>query len=156
MLYNKKVLEHFRHPHNFGKMKNPDAIGKAGNLVCGDVMYLYLKIGKNKENEEIIKDVKFETLGCAAAIATSSVITDLIKNKKLNEVFDFGSQKIVKELGGLPPQKIHCSLLATEALKEAIYDYFKRRKRKIPEKLKKEHKRILRQQRILERRYHKK
>jgi len=153
--YSKKVLEHFRHPHNFGKMKNPDAVGKAGNLVCGDVMYLYLKIGKNKKNEEIIKDVKFETLGCAAAIATSSVITDLIKNKKIEDVFDFKSSEILRELGGLPPQKIHCSLLATEALKEAIYDYFKKKKRKIPEKLQKEHERILKQKEILEKKYRK-
>ncbi|MGB9598291.1 MAG: iron-sulfur cluster assembly scaffold protein [Minisyncoccales bacterium] len=155
MLYSKKVWKHFRHPHNFGKMKNPDAVGQAGNLVCGDLMYLYLKIKKNKKKEEVIKDIKFETLGCAAAIATSSVITDLVKGKTLKEALNFDKNEIIKELGGLPVQKIHCSILATEALKEAIYDYWKKEKKEIPEELKKAHEKIEKEKTILERRYKK-
>ena len=84
-MYNKKVLQHFKNPHNFGKIKNPDGRGLVGNIVCGDVMNLYIKIGKNKKGEEIIKDIKFETFGCVAAIATSSIITDLAKGKTINE-----------------------------------------------------------------------
>ena len=84
-MYSQKVFEHFRNPHNFGSMDNPDALGQVGNLACGDVMKLYLKIAKNKQNQDFIEDVKFETLGCAAAIATSSVVTDLAKGKTLKQ-----------------------------------------------------------------------
>jgi len=83
MVYSEKVLEHFKKPSNYGRMKNPDAIGKVGNIVCGDVMWLYIKVGKSKKNEDFIKDIKFETFGCVAAIASSSVITDLAKGKTL-------------------------------------------------------------------------
>ena len=142
LFYTKKVIEHFKNPHNYGRIKNADGIGRAGNKICGDEMVLYLKIGKNKKGEETIKNVKFETYGCVAAIAASSVLTDLIKEKTLFEALNFDRQKIVKKLGGLPIVKIHCSVLAHDALAEAIYDYLKKQKRKIPIKLEKTHQRI--------------
>lgn len=152
-LYTKKVMEHFQKPHNMGRMKKPDAVGKAGNLVCGDLMYLYLKIDKNKKRKEIIKDIKFETFGCVAAIATSSVITDLVKGKSLEEALDFNREEIVKKLGGLPPIKIHCSVLAADALYEAIYNFLKNQKREIPERLLKAHQKIEKEKREIEKKY---
>jgi len=152
-LYTRKVIEHFQKPHNWGKMKNPDGVGKVGNIICGDVMWLYIKVGKDKKGREIIKDVKFETFGCVAAIATSSVITDLVKEKPLEEALEFDRKEIVKELGGLPPVKIHCSVLAADALYEAIYDYLKKQKREIPERLLKAHQRIERDKKEIEKRY---
>lgn len=152
-IYTKKVLEHFKKPQNKGKIKNADGIGKVGNIVCGDVMWLYIKVGKNKKGEEIIKDIKFETFGCVAAIATSSVITDLVKGRTLKEALSFTKEEIVKKLGGLPPVKMHCSVLATDALYEAIYDYFKKQKRKIPETLKKIHEKIEEEKKEIEKRY---
>ena len=116
--YSKKVIKHFQEPHNYGKMKNPDGVGKVGNPVCGDVMHLYIKVEK-----EIIKDIKYETFGCVAAISTSSVVTDLAKGKTLQEALKIDSNKVIKSLGGLPAIKIHCSLLAVDALKKAINDY---------------------------------
>ncbi len=152
-LYTKKVIEHFRNPHNMGKIKNPDSVGKAGNIICGDVMRLYINVGKDKKGKEIIKDVSFETYGCVAAIAASSVITDLVKGKTLEESLNFNREEIVKKLGGLPPIKIHCSVLAVDALYEAIYDYFEKKKREIPEKLKKVHQRIEKEKKEIEKRY---
>jgi len=140
--YSKKVFEHFQNPHNAGRIKNPDGVGKVGNLICGDVMWLYIKVGKDKKGEDIIKDVKFETYGCLAAIASSSVLTDLIKGKTIKEALRFSRQKIVKSLGGLPPIKIHCSVLAADALIEAIYDYLRKNKRPILENLKQRHKEL--------------
>jgi len=152
-LYTKKVMEHFKNPHNYGEIKNPDGLGKVGNLVCGDVMYLYIKVGKNRKKEEIIKDIKFETFGCVAAISTSSVVTDLAKGKTLEEAIEINNNKIVKSLGGLPPIKIHCSLLAVDALAEAIYDYLSKNKKPIPEKLKKVHQRIKKENKELKKRF---
>lgn len=152
-LYTEKVIEHFKNPHNWGRIENADGIGKAGNIACGDVMWLYIKIGKDKKEREIIKDVKFETYGCTAAIATSSVITDLVKGKPLEEALEFDRKEIVKELGGLPPVKIHCSVLAADALYEAIYNYLKKQKREIPKRLIKAHQRIERDKKEIEKRY---
>lgn len=104
-IYTEKVLAHFKNPHNMGSIKKPDGMGKAGNIVCGDVMHLYIKVGKNKAGEEIIKDVKFETLGCVAAIATSSAITELVKGKTFKDALKLKKEDIVKKLGGLPPLK---------------------------------------------------
>jgi nitrogen fixation protein NifU and related proteins len=118
MQYTQKVLDHFKNPHNQGVIKNADAVGEAGNPVCGDVMKIYLKVKNN-----VIKDVKFETLGCAAAIAVSSSLTDLVKGKTLDEALTITKDKIVEDLGGLPPVKIHCSMLGVEALNEAIKQY---------------------------------
>ncbi len=120
-------MEHFQKPHNYGRMKNPDGVGQVGNPVCGDVMKLYIKIAKNKKGEELIKDIKFETFGCAAAISTSSAITDLAKGKTLKEALKIDNKKIVKSLGGLPPIKIHCSVLGVQALKKAIQDYLSKK-----------------------------
>jgi len=141
-LYTKKVIKYFKKPHNYGRMKKPDGVGKVGNPVCGDVMWLYIKVGKNRKGEEIIKDIKFETFGCVTAIATSSVITDLAKGKTLKEAMKIEREEIVKSLGGLPPIKIHCSVLAAGALSEAIYDYLSKNKGKIPEELEAKHQRI--------------
>jgi nitrogen fixation NifU-like protein len=121
--YSKKVIEHFQNPHNYGKMKNPDGVGKVGNPICGDVMHLYIKVEKG-----IIKDIKYETFGCVAAISTSSVVTDLAKGKTLKQALKIDSNKVVKSLGGLPDIKHHCSLLAVDALKKAINDYLSKKK----------------------------
>ena len=152
-MYTKKVIQHFRTPHNYGKIKNPDGVGKVGNIVCGDVMWLYIKVGENKKGEEIIKDVKFETFGCVAAIATSSIITDLAKGKTLKKVTDINKNEVVKSLGGLPPIKLHCSVLAADALSEAIYDYLLKNKKKISEKLQKQHQIIIREKKLVEEKY---
>lgn len=152
-LYTKKVIEHFQKPHNMGKIKNPDAIGRAGNIICGDTIQLYIKVKKNKQGKEMIKDISFETLGCVAAIATSSVITDLVKGKTLEKALEFDRKEIIKELSGLPPVKVHCSVLAADALYEAIYDYLKKKKREIPEKLIKIHQKIERDKKEIKKRY---
>jgi len=151
--YTKKVIEYFKKPHNYGRVKDPDGVGKVGNVVCGDVMWLYIKVGKNKKGREMIKDIKFETFGCVAAIATSSVITDLAKGKTLEEAMKIDRNKIVKSLGGLPPIKIHCSVLAASALSEAIYDYFKKKKKEIPKELEEKHQRISKEKEEINQRY---
>jgi len=151
--YTKRVIKHFKKPHNYGRMKNPDGLGKVGNPVCGDVMWLYIKVGKDKKGREIIKDIKFETFGCVAAIATSSVITDLAKGKTIEEAMKINREDIIKFLGGLPPIKIHCSVLAAGALSEAIYDYLSKKKRKIPEKLEKLHQKIEKEKREIQKKY---
>lgn len=122
MPYSKKVIEHFSKPHNQGVIKDANGVGTVGNPVCGDIMKLYIKVSKNKK-EEIIEDVKFETLGCGAAIATSSMITDLAKGKTLKEAEKITRQDVTDELEGLPPTKMHCSNLAADALHKAIEDY---------------------------------
>ncbi|RMD58743.1 iron-sulfur cluster assembly scaffold protein [Candidatus Parcubacteria bacterium] len=119
MLYSPKVIQHFKNPHNQGNIPNADAVGQEGNPACGDVMKIYLKVEKEK-----IKDIKFETFGCAAAIAVTSVLTDLAKGKTLKEAKKISKDDIVKELGGLPPAKIHCSMLGIDALKRAINNYY--------------------------------
>jgi len=153
--YSKKVIEHFQKPHNYGKIKNPNGTGKVGNINCGDVMHLYIKVEKNKKGEEIIKNISFETFGCVAAISTSSVVTDLAKGKTLKEAIEIDSGKVVKSLGGLPSIKHHCSLLGIDALSEAIYDYLLKSKKKIPAKLQKKHQRIEKEKKEIEKRYKK-
>lgn len=123
MIYTKKVLQHFKNPHNQGVLKNADAIGQAGNPICGDVMKIYIKTGEKKnkgQNEKIIKDIKFETLGCAAAIAVTSALTYIAKGMTLTEALKIKKDDIIKDLGGLPAPKIHCSMLGIEALHKAI------------------------------------
>jgi nitrogen fixation NifU-like protein len=120
-MYNKKIIRHFSHPKFFGKMKNPDIVGKSGNPRCGDLMTLYLEIEKKTGK---IKDIKFETLGCAAAIAASDMICELVKGKTLEQALKISYGEISKELGNLPPIKVHCAQLAIEALKDAINNYF--------------------------------
>lgn len=121
MIYSEKVLEHFKHPHNQGEIKDADAVGEVGNPVCGDVMKIYLKLKDN-----VIQDIKFETLGCAAAIAVSSALTDIVKGKTIDEALTVTKDKIVEDLGGLPATKIHCSMLGVEALQTAIENYKKK------------------------------
>lgn len=122
MIYTKKVFQHFRNPKNLGEIKNPDGKARVGNPACGDIMYLFLKIGK-KNSREYIKDIKFQTLGCAAAIATSSILTEMVKGKTLQEAEKVKGKDVVKALGGLPSFKLHCSLLIVKALKKAIENY---------------------------------
>ena len=121
MAYSTKVMEHFKNPRNVGEMENPDGIGHVGNPVCGDIMEMYIKVKDN-----IITDVKFKTFGCGAAIATSSMATELIKGKSLEEALTLTNKAVAEALGGLPPVKMHCSVLAEEAVKAAIDDYLKK------------------------------
>lgn len=123
MHYTKEVIEHFTKPHNQGTIKNPDGIGIVGNPTCGDLMKIYIKVKKNRQGKEIISDIKFETLGCASAIATSSMITDLAKNKTVSAAKKISRDDVAEALNGLPPVKMHCSNLASEALVAAIENY---------------------------------
>ncbi len=151
-MYSEKVKQHFLNPHNMGKIKNADGIGKVGNIACGDVMHLYIKVS-SKNSTDIIENIKWETFGCAAAIATSSMITDLAKGKTLSEAIEMSNDRIVDGLGGLPPVKIHCSVLAVDALHEAIYDYLEKNNKEIPEKLGARHAAIQRDLKELDERY---
>ena len=128
IMYSKKVMEHFREPHNLGEIKDADGIGKVGNVTCGDMLYCYIKIGKNKKGEEILKDIKVKTFGCVAALATSSMITDLAMGKTLEEAKKITRDNVKDALEGLPPIKLHCSNLAADALHAAIEDYEKKKK----------------------------
>lgn len=136
-LYSEKVMDLFLHPHNAGEMQDPDGVGEVGNILCGDIMHIYIKV----ENDRIA-DVKFTTFGCAAAIATSSMITDLAKGKTLEEALKITRNDVADALGSLPPIKMHCSNLAADGLHEAIYDYYKRTGKPIPAELESEHQRI--------------
>jgi len=117
-VYSEKVMQHFANPHNVGEIPDADGVGKVGNPQCGDVMWLYIKVKDN-----IITDIKFKTFGCGAAIATSSMITDLARGKTLEEAKKISRQDVADSLDGLPPVKMHCSNLAADALREAIKDY---------------------------------
>jgi nitrogen fixation NifU-like protein len=111
-------MDHFRNPRNVGSMENADGVGQVGNPKCGDIMKIYLKI-----NNDIIEDVKFETFGCGSAIASSSMATELIKGKSINEAVELTNKAVIEALGGLPPVKVHCSVLAEQAVKSALFDY---------------------------------
>ncbi len=118
-MYSDKVMDHFEHPRNVGVIEDADGVGTVGNPVCGDVMKMYLKIDDN----EVITDVKFKTFGCASAIATSSMATEMIKGKTVDEALELTNKAVAEALDGLPPVKMHCSVLAEEAVKAAIEDY---------------------------------
>ena len=118
-------MEHFRNPHNMGEMKNADAVGEHGNPTCGDLMYIYIKVDE-KNGTEIIKDISFQTFGCAAAIATSSMVTELAKGKSLEDASKISRDDVADSLDGLPPIKLHCSVLGMKALRKAIKDYKKK------------------------------
>lgn len=120
-MYTEKVMDHFSCPRNVGEIENADGVGEVGNAHCGDIMKIYLKIEDN-----IIVDVKFKTFGCGAAIATSSIATEMIKGKSVDEALKLTNKAVVEALEGLPPQKLHCSVLAEEAVKSAIEDYQKK------------------------------
>ncbi len=117
--YSKKVMEHFLNPHNVGVIEHPDGYGKVGNPVCGDVMEIFISVNK----DDVITDIKFRTFGCGSAIATSSMVTELAKGKTVDEAMKITRGDVANELEGLPPQKMHCSNLAADALHEAIKDY---------------------------------
>ncbi|MBP2634154.1 MAG: iscU 2 [Firmicutes bacterium] len=117
-MYNEKVMDHFSNPRNVGEIKDANGVGEVGNAKCGDIMRIYLQV----END-IITDVKFKTFGCGAAIATSSMVTEMVKGKTLDEALEISNQAVAEALGGLPPAKMHCSNLAADALHEAIKDY---------------------------------
>ncbi len=120
-VYSEKVMEHFKNPRNVGEIENPDGVGHVGNPVCGDIMELYIKVKDN-----IITDAKFKTFGCGAAIATSSMITELVIGKSIDEALKISNSAVAEALGGLPPVKMHCSVLAEEALRSAVEDYQKK------------------------------
>jgi nitrogen fixation NifU-like protein len=122
MQYSEKVMEHFANPRNVGKIENADGIGEVGNAKCGDIMKMYLKI-----DDGVITDVKFNTFGCGAAVATSSMATELIKGKTLEEALELSNKAVIEALDGLPQNKIHCSVLAEQAVKAAIEDYIRKR-----------------------------
>lgn len=124
-LYSTKVMEHFQHPRNVGEIKNPDGIGHVGNPVCGDIMELYIKVSNG-----IVSDAKFKTFGCGAAIATSSMITEMVKGKTIKEALKISNKAVAEALDGLPPIKMHCSVLAKDALKSAIDDYLAKKGKK--------------------------
>jgi nitrogen fixation NifU-like protein len=120
-------MEHFKNPRNMGEMKDADSVGEVGNPVCGDLMYIYIKV-KEMNGQEIIDDISFQTFGCAAAIATSSMITELAKGKTLEEALKISRDDVAVSLDGLPPIKMHCSNLAADGLKEAIKNYREKQK----------------------------
>lgn len=121
MLYSEKVMDHFRNPRNVGEMENADGIGEVGNAKCGDIMRMYIKVEDN-----IITDVKFMTFGCGSAIATSSIATEMIKGQPIDKALELTNKAVVDALGGLPAHKIHCSVLAEEAVKAAVVDYYEK------------------------------
>lgn len=120
-LYSDIVMDHFMHPRNVGEIENPDGVGQVGNAKCGDIMKMYLKI-----NDNVIEDVKFETFGCGSAIASSSMATEMIKGKTIDQALAVTNRQVVDALGGLPAHKLHCSVLAEESIKSAIKDYYDR------------------------------
>ncbi len=130
MVYNDKVMDHFKNPRNVGEIKDADGVGQVGNPRCGDIMKMYIKV-----KDGIIEDIKFKTFGCGAAIATSSAATERVKGKTLKEALSISNSDIIKELGGLPPQKVHCSVLAEEAIESAIRDYCKNNNLDFPPKV---------------------
>ena len=121
--YSDKVLDHFKNPRNVGEIEEADGVGQVGNPVCGDLMWIYIKVGKNDDGEEIIEDLKFKTFGCGSAVATSSMITEMAKGMTLDEAYKISRQDVADELDGLPPIKMHCSNLAADALQAAINNY---------------------------------
>lgn len=131
MLYSEKVMDHFKNPRNVGEIEDADGVGEVGNPVCGDIMKMYLKI----ENDVIV-DCKFKTFGCGSAIATSSMATELIKGKTVQEALELSNKAVVEALDGLPARKIHCSVLAEEAIKSALVDYYTRKGLELPEEIK--------------------
>ena len=123
-LYSEKVMDHFRNPRNVGVIEDANGVGEVGNAVCGDIMKIYLKLN----SDEVIEDVKFETFGCASAIASSSMATQMIKGKPVSEALKLTNQAVTEALDGLPPHKVHCSVLAEEAIKKAVNDYYENNK----------------------------
>jgi nitrogen fixation NifU-like protein len=126
-MYSEKVMEHFSNPRNVGEIENPDGLGEAGNPQCGDIMKIYLKVKENAGLPAVIEDVKFKTFGCASAIASSSMATEMIKGKTVDEAWELTNTAVAEALDGLPPIKMHCSVLAEEAIHRALNDYREKR-----------------------------
>ena len=122
MLYSEKVMDHLAHPRNVGELEDANAVGEVGNLKCGDIMKIYMKIDEN----EVIQDVRFQTFGCGAAVATSSMATEMVKGKTVKEALELTNAAVAEALDGLPAHKLHCSVLAEEAVKAALKDYYDR------------------------------
>ena len=135
MQYSEKVMDHFTNPRNVGEIENADGVGTVGNAKCGDIMKIYLKIDEN----DVITDCKFKTFGCGAAIATSSMATELIKGRSIKEALSLTNSVVVEALEGLPPVKVHCSVLAEEAVKSAIADYYGKIGRPVDFEIEKDH-----------------
>ena len=133
-MYSEKVMDHFSNPRNVGEIPDADGVGQVGNPTCGDVMAMYIKVA-----DGVIKDAKFKTFGCGAAIATSSMSTELIIGKPIDEALEITNQAIAEALDGLPPVKMHCSVLAADALRNALWDYYTRRGEEPPPRLKEWH-----------------
>lgn len=123
MLYSEKVMDHFTHPRNMRKMEDADGVGEVGNAKCGDIMKMYMKIN----DEGVIEDIKFKTFGCGAAVATSSMATEMVKGKTIEEALKLTNKAVAEALDGLPPVKMHCSVLAEEAIQAALTDYYTRK-----------------------------
>lgn len=128
-MYNDRVMDHFMNPRNVGEIENADGVGEVGNIRCGDIMKIYIKIN----DEEVIEDIKFKTFGCGSAVASSSMATELIKGKTVKEALQITNKDVLKELGGLPVIKVHCSVLAEQALKAAVLDYATKTGKHYPE-----------------------
>ncbi len=153
-MYSKEIVNHFRNPRNVGRIRKANGIGKAGNLLCGDLMKLYLNVGLSKKGLKVIKDIKFETFGCIVAISNSSMLTTMVKGRTIEEAAAITKDDLVQKLGKpLPQIKLHCSLLAVDALHEAIYDYYAKAQLPIPEELEKEHQRIQKSLHTIEERH---
>lgn len=177
-MYNQKVLKYFQKAKNMGKLKNPDGIGKVGNIACGDVMWVYIKVkaalskadprktapdqvaaphqaaAQDLLDQYLIAEIKFETFGCVAAIASSTMITELAKGKTLSQALKINRADVVDSLGGLPPVKIHCSVLAADALAEAVYDYLLKQKQVVPDYLQKRHQRLEKEKQLIAEKFH--
>jgi nitrogen fixation NifU-like protein len=147
-LYSKEVMKHFKNPRNVGIIKDADGVGEVGNIVCGDIMKLYIKVKADK-----IFDIKFECMGCVVAIANTSLLTTMVKGKKLSEALKITKDDIIKKLRKVPTIKLHCSVLAIDALSEAIYDYYKKNNLTIPKELESRHKIIQQQFKDVENRH---
>lgn len=154
--YSKEIIKHFKNPKNLGKMKNPSTVGEAGNIICGDVMRIYLKIKKDSRGKLRISDIKGEVFGCVVALANTSMLTTMVKGKTIEEVLNIEKEELIKKLGGrkkIPPIKIHCSILALDALHEAIYNYYKSNGLPMPKELEKRHEVIQKTLKDIERRH---
>jgi nitrogen fixation NifU-like protein len=132
-MYSEKVMDHFSKPRNVGEIPDANGVGQEGNPVCGDIMKMYIKVDEN----DVIQDIKFKTFGCGAAIATSSMVTEMVKGKPIQEALEISNKAVAEALGGLPLQKMHCSNLAADALHRAIEDYLAKQGRGLPEEGKK-------------------
>ncbi len=153
--YTQEVMQHFLHPNHAGVLTDYDVCGEVGNVVCGDVMRIYLKIEPDEKNQPCIANISFETYGCGAAIATSSVACELALGKTLTQALELTKESVIKVLRRLPVQKIHCSILAIDALNEAIYQYYEQNQLPIPPKLAQTHQHLAKQKEILKKQYQK-